>query len=149
MTAKYLVDTNVLVYAYDRSEPTKQRRALELLDRLTAAESLACSVQSLSEFFCAATRRIAAPLSLGVAARQIEIFIQSWSILDLTPLIVLEAARGTKVHRLSYGDAQIWASARLNQIGDVLTEDFQHGRTVEGVLFRNPFNPEVDLDRLA
>ncbi len=29
-----LVDTSVLVYTYGRSEPEKQRRALEVLDRL-------------------------------------------------------------------------------------------------------------------
>ena len=34
MTAT-LIDTNVLVYAYDRSEPKKQRRALEVVDRTT------------------------------------------------------------------------------------------------------------------
>ena len=34
MSGKIFTDTNVLVYAYDRSEPLKQKRALEVLDRL-------------------------------------------------------------------------------------------------------------------
>jgi len=32
MTAKILVDTNVLVYAYDLSDPKKQTQALKVLD---------------------------------------------------------------------------------------------------------------------
>ena len=32
MSAKLLVDTNVLVYAYDRTEPQKQQQAIALLD---------------------------------------------------------------------------------------------------------------------
>ena len=32
--AATLIDTNVLVYAYDRSAPERQRRALVVLDRL-------------------------------------------------------------------------------------------------------------------
>jgi predicted nucleic acid-binding protein len=31
---RFFVDTNVLVYAYDRSEPLKQIRAFEVLDDL-------------------------------------------------------------------------------------------------------------------
>ena len=33
MTAHYLVDTNVLVYALDRREPAKRERAREVLRR--------------------------------------------------------------------------------------------------------------------
>ena len=36
-------------------------------------------------------------------------------------------------------NAQIWASAKLNQISLVLSEDFNVGGTIEGVQFVNPF----------
>src|SRR5439155_1039861 len=54
-------------------------------------------------------------------------------VLSVTPLIVLEAARGARDHGLNYWDAQLWATARLNQIPLILTEDFAHGRVLEGV----------------
>ncbi len=59
----------------------------------------------------------------------------------VTLLVVLDAGRGVRDHRLSYFDAQLWATARLNQIPLVLSEDFTHGRTLEGVRFLNPFEP--------
>jgi len=60
-------------------------------------------------------------------------------VFDLTQFIVLEAVRGFRLHRLSYYDAQIWATAKLHQVGMILTEDFTHDRVVEGVRFVNPF----------
>lgn len=60
-------------------------------------------------------------------------------------MIVHEAVRGVIEHNFSYWDAQIWATARLNQIPIVLSEDFSHRRLVEGVRFINPFAPGVEL----
>jgi predicted nucleic acid-binding protein len=33
----------------------------------------------------------------------------------------------------------IWAAAKENDIAVIYTEDFQHGRDIEGVRFHNPF----------
>ncbi len=68
MNGRALVDTNVLVYAYDRSEPEKQRRALEVLDRLAVG---VLSTQVLAEFFVAVTRKIPAPLSAEEAYERV------------------------------------------------------------------------------
>jgi len=35
------------------------------------------------------------------------------------------------------------ATAKLNQIPRVLSEDFQHGRRIEGVEFLNPFKTNL------
>src|SRR5947199_11741 len=61
---------------------------------------------------------------------------------------VVEAARGASAHRLDYWDAQLWATARLNQIQVILTEDFAHGRVLEGVHFMDPFAASFDLTAL-
>lgn len=57
----------------------------------------------------------------------------------ITDLIVLEAARGVRDHATSFWDAQVWATAKLNQIPVVLSEDFASGSVIEGVRFENPF----------
>jgi predicted nucleic acid-binding protein len=71
---------------------------------------------------------------------------QVFPIFNLTPQIVMEATRGVRDHQLSYYDAQIWATARLNQVQLVLSEDFQDGQTLEGVHFTNPFAPTFNID---
>lgn len=60
-------------------------------------------------------------------------------------MIILEAARGVRAHRFSYWDAQIWATAKLNQIPVVLSEDFSDGQSTEGIRFTNPFSPKFQL----
>lgn len=145
MSASIFLDSNILVYAYDRSEPEKQALALGVLDRLVLAGVGAVSCQVLSEFFTVVTSKISAPLSPTEAYDRIDNFLRIWRILDLTGLIVLEAARGVKEHRFSYWDAQIWAAARLNQIPLILSEDFADQSVVEGVRFVNPFNQDFRL----
>jgi len=140
------VDTNVLVYAYDRSEPEKQRRAVELLTWLDEAGNGAVSTQVLAEFFVSVTRKIAAPLSVVEAAERVQNLLAAWTVVDLTGLIVLEAVRGVRDHSFHYWDAQIWATARLNQIPVVYSEDFSPDSIVEGVHFVNPFAQGFQLE---
>ena len=50
MAARYVVDTNVLLYALDRREPEKRERAREVLRRVGGAGTAALPAQVLSEF---------------------------------------------------------------------------------------------------
>jgi predicted nucleic acid-binding protein len=75
----------------------------------------------------------------------VEWFAEIFSVLPLTPSIVLEALGGVRDHSMSYYDAQIWAAAKLAQIPVVLSEDFPTGATIEGVQFVNPFALDVTI----
>ncbi len=50
--------------------------------------------------------------------------------------------------QLEYYDAQIWATAALNDVPVVLSEDFSSGTTLGGVTFIDPFAEEFDLESL-
>jgi predicted nucleic acid-binding protein len=145
MSAEVLVDTNVLVYAYDLSEPVKQQQASHILNHLTLRGSAAISTQVLSEFFVTVTRKIAEPLSVGDAYERLENYLQSWVVLEMSGLVVLEAARGVRDYRFNFWDAQIWAVAHLNQIASVFSEDFSNDSVIEGVRFVNPFAPDFQI----
>ena len=145
MSASVLVDTNVLVYAYDRAAAQKQQRALDTLDQLATRGTGALSTQVLAEFFVAVTRKITAPLSVAEAYTRIENYLVSWTVLDMSGLVVLEAARGVRDYRMNFWDAQIWAIARLNQIAWIFSEDFSTGSTIEGVRFVNPFASDFQI----
>ena len=58
---------------------------------------------------------------------------------------MLEAARGATQHQMSYWDAQVWATAKLNQVPYVLTENMQGLETLDGVRFLNPLSRDFDL----
>ena len=134
-----LVDTNVLVYAYDRAAPAKQARALAVLDALAERGDGALTTQVLAEFYVVVTRKLAVPLSSGEAYTRIDRLVRAWHVFDITGMIVLEAARGVRDHQLSFWDAQIWAAARLNQVPMILTEDLPGASAIEGVRYVDPF----------
>ena len=144
--AVVLVDTNVLVYAHDRGEPVKQSQAIQILAALGVAGEGRLTAQVLGEFFRATTKPPVLMLTQEQAQQQIDDFIASWTILDTTAMVVQEAVRGVRTHRLSYYDAQVWAAARLNQVGIVFSEDFAEGSTLEGVRFVNPFSDGFVLE---
>ena len=47
--------------------------------------------------------------------------------------------RGAAAYDLSWFDAHLWAYAEAHGIEELLSEDFQHGRTLDAVTVRNPF----------
>ena len=65
MTANILVDTNVLVYAYDRTAGTKQQHAVDMINALVAHDEGAVSTQVLAEFFVTVTRKLPHPLTIA------------------------------------------------------------------------------------
>lgn len=144
----YLLDTNLLLYAHDQHERLKQARALELLERLGDGLSAALSAQNLAEFANVALKRLKPPLSPAEVTEQLALLEQTFIVYPLTAVVVREAVRGVDTHTLSYYDAQVWAVAKLNQIPVVLSEDFNVGATLEGVLFLNPLELGFDLSTL-
>jgi predicted nucleic acid-binding protein len=56
MTDRVFLDTNVLVYAYDRHDLTKHQRAQSLLQERLKAKDTTISGQVLGEFFVTVTR---------------------------------------------------------------------------------------------
>ena len=134
--ARALVDTNVLVYSVDLHEPKKRAVSIDLVGRLAADGDLVLSAQCLNEFSAAALRR-------GMSISEVIAAVEQWqSAADLLPLVsaaTTAALNAVSRHRISFWDALIWATARDAGISIVFSEDFQHGRTLEGVQFLNPF----------
>ena len=59
---------------------------------------------------------------------------------------MLEAGRGVRDYKFSYYDAQIWATAKQNQVPVIFSEDFNDRQVLEGVRFVNPFAKGFDLE---
>ncbi len=146
MIGRVFLDTNVLVYAYDRSEPEKQQQAIRVLDALVMGKRGVMSTQVLAEFFVAVTRKIAAPLTVEEGYERVQNYLRCCMVLNLTGLVVLEAIRGVWDHQFHFWDAMVWATARLNQIPIVFTEDVPNREVVEGIRFVNPFASEFRLE---
>ena len=143
---KILIDTNVLLYAYDQNDPVRQARALDVLRQLEETANGCLSVQCLAEFFSVSTRKLIPPLTAADAAEQVELLTRAYPVFDLTQSIVLEAMRGVRDHQLAYWDAQLWATAKLNQVPTLFSEDFGAGQSLESVRFVDPFASDFAIE---
>lgn len=144
---RVLADTNVLLYAEDASEPEKQPVAASLIETLIRRDALCLSAQVLAEFFSAGTRRLARPMRVETARVRIEQYRAAGTeVVPVTDRVVASAVAGVIKYELHYYDAQIWATAKLNGIDTVLSEDFTDGSEIEGVRFVDPFSARFDLD---
>jgi predicted nucleic acid-binding protein len=139
MNGRVLIDTNILVYIYDPLDTTKQEKAIAVTDNLIRSGKAVISTQVMGEFFIATTRTRRLLLTPAEALGRMRNYLAACYVVDITRLITLEAIRGVETHHFQFWDAQIWATARLNQIEEIYSEDFASGSMVEGVRFTNPF----------
>ena len=94
MTGPFFVDTNVLVYADDARDRTKQEKARALLRSALGERNGKVSLQVLQEFFAAATRK------LGLSAVEARSRIEVFSNLDVVRLEVDDMLAAVDLHRL-------------------------------------------------
>ncbi len=136
MGVRSFFDTNVLIYADDRAAPAKQRRALELLAEHRRAATGVVSLQVLQEYFVTITRKLG--VEAAVARRKVELLAE----FDVAAPDVADILAAIDLHRLhgfSFWDALIVRSAKQSGSRVLFSEDFQHGREVDGLLIVNPF----------
>lgn len=134
--ARNFIDTNVLLYCDDAGNSAKQGRALSLVLNHLQDATGAVSLQVLQEYFFNATRKLG--LDVDLARRKVEIYsrflVVEPGVQDLFAAIDLH-----RLYRISFWDALILRSAKQAACRVVLTEDMQHGKTIDGVKIVNPF----------
>lgn len=136
MSERSFLDTNVLIYTDDRSNPDKQGIALDLVDRAFAQRSGVVSTQVLQEYFAAVTRKLGVDAAL--ARRKVELFAK----LDTVQINVELVLTGIDLHRLhgiSFWDALIVRAALAAGCTVLLSEDMQAGQRIAGLRIVNPF----------
>jgi len=139
-----MVDTNIVVYAYDLDDPWKHTVARELIEQLSNQRRLVWSTQVFNEFCSAMMRpKRKTTLSPDQLAAILGELSTTGEIVPITPRLTFRALDGMPRYGLSFWDALIWSAAAENKIAIIYTEDFQDGREVEGVRFVNPFSAHV------
>jgi len=136
MSVRSFFDTNVLVYADDKDSPSKQRRALELIAHHRKSGTGALSLQVLQEYFVTVTRKL--HLEAAIARRKVELLAEFHVVVpNLSD--VLAAVDLHRLHQFSFWDALVLRCAKQAGCMALLTEDFQPGKTIDGILIVNPF----------
>lgn len=131
------VDTNVLIYAYDRSAGERHARAKALVTELWRSRRGCLSVQVLQEFYVVGARKLieVAPVDLRVILTDLAL----WHMHAPIAADVLSAADLHERYQISFWDAMILQSAARLGCSAVWSEDLNAGQAYQGVRVLNPF----------
>jgi predicted nucleic acid-binding protein len=132
------VDTNVLVYAFDKSNSPKKRAAQKLLNELMETDLLRVSTQVLQELFVTLTRKVSQPCSIEEAMAVLE-DLTAWPLVIVDYAAIRSAAGLADQAKISFWDALIIVAASRAGAAVLYTEDLNDGQEILGVRICNPF----------
>ena len=132
-------DTNVLVYAVDRSEGDRHLTASLLIERAVRKRRGVLILQTLAEFYSVTTGKLK-----GRPEDMLRFLDRLRAVLAVHAADERDFDRATRAdrHGMSFWDALLWATADRIGVRYLLSEDYQDGRTLGGVTFVDPFKGE-------
>ena len=141
MKDKFFLDTNIIVYAHDRSSGDKHVVARKIMDYLWDSRSGLISVQVLQEFYVCVTQKILKPLLIK-NARVILGYLSTWDVVANDKYVTLKAIDIQERYRFSFWDSLIIQAAIQGQARLLFSEDLPAGQVVKDLKILNPFTEE-------
>lgn len=132
-TGHVFLDTNVLAYPFDNSQPAKQRKARASFLELSPVAVI--STQVMIELHAVLTQK------LGTSKHDAEDILASLDVetVRTNRELVLNAARTSTKDQITMWDALILEAAVTAGCTELLTEELAAGSTLRGVKIVNPF----------
>ncbi len=138
MSAKYFVDTNVLVYARDASEQDKQPKAERWLARLWEDGSGKTSAQVMNEYYVTVTQKLKPGLSKEQARSDLEA-LAVWQPLEISATLIKSSWDIQDKYGYSWWGTLVISSALFLDCSYLLSEDMQHEQKIGNLTIINPF----------
>lgn len=135
------VDTNVLVYSRDATEPDKRARATAWLETLWRSGTGRVSFQVLQEYYVTVTSKLRSAVPAADARADVRDLL-AWRPIGIDGRVLGDAWVVQDRFRLSFWDALIVASARATGSNCLLTEDLSDRQALDGLVVVNPFRHE-------
>jgi predicted nucleic acid-binding protein len=137
MSDKYFVDTNILVYAHDRSAGAKHQLARKLLEQLWESGQGVLSTQVLQELCINLRRKIRRPLPIEEVRLLIRDY-STWEVVTNTTESILQALEIEARYKTSFWDALILQAAESSGASVLYSEDLATGQRYREIRVVNP-----------
>ena len=135
------IDTNILAYAYDLSEPIKREKCFNILKEVFSGEKRAfISSQILGELFYTLVKNFRKPLDKEKARIVIGSFVNSpnWVKFDYNSNTIEKAVILSNEYNVPFWDCLIAATMLENNIFTIYTENESDFRKIPGIKVLNP-----------
>jgi predicted nucleic acid-binding protein len=137
MSGLSFLDTNILVYAYDPSEPRKQKVSKELVRGAFLGRSM-ISVQVLAEFSATLLHKVAVRRTAAEIALMLDI-LSPIKLLTPDADMVRRAVEAHAAYGIRFYDGMIIAAAERGGCEKIYSEDLNAEQKYFGVTVDNPF----------
>ena len=140
-----LIDSNVLIYAFDKDENEKNPIAKAILERIFNGEMNAfLSTQNLSEFYYNVTKKIKKPLEVTEAKEIISdlVSLSNIKIVKIDENTIINAIEISMKCNIHYWDALIASVMKENNIYNIITENDKDFKKISWLKVINPFIDE-------
>ena len=139
MSAKFFLDTNIVVYTFDVRAPKKKRRAQELVEQALRTQQGVVSTQVVQEFLNVATRKFAVPLKLSDTQQYLQDVLGPLCLVFPSIDLYRQALILQQDTQYSFYDSLIIGGALQAGCDMLYSEDLQHGQHIRGLQILNPF----------
>jgi len=128
------LDSNIIIYAYSRTDPAKA----DIARRVIASGNVVISAQVINEFVSVTHNKL--HHSMKVIEKAVQELLQFTRPVPISAETSLSAIHIAQEYRFAWYDSLIVASALENGCSILISEDFQHGQIIEKSLtIINPF----------
>lgn len=139
MTNKYLIDTNILVYAFTDIEPNKQPIAKELLKNLiTNNENLNISIQNIVEFTKTTKVKFSKPITDERLDEILSKFRINFNIINYDINTIKNISKYLK-DSTDFFDCLLVATMQDYDIDTIITENEKDFKKINNITIINPF----------
>ncbi len=138
MKDKVFFDTNVLVYAFDKSESEKGAIAKGLIRDFGLEGNIVLSTQVLQEFYVTVTKAKKFMLTKEKAEEVVNDFAE-FPLVQVDWIIISRAMKRHQSDAFSFWDSLIVEAALQSGCSKLLSEDMHNGLMIDSLAISNPF----------
>ena len=136
---KFFLDTNIIIYSFDKSSRKKKNISVELIDNALSTGQGVISHQVIQEFVSVAISKF----KKNFNAEKLTIFFEEvmfplWKAYPDREMYI-SALQIQDKYQLSWWDSLIVASALITGCNKLYTEDLQHGLQCHTLKIINPY----------
>ena len=139
MSAEYFIDTNVFIYQLDGTDPRKQQIAERIIREALAVNNACISSQVVQECLNVVLRKAQVALPAAAARSYLDAVLAPLMQVTASEALYHRALDVQARWRFSFYDSLIVAAAMAAGCRTLLSEDLQHGQTLDTVRVVDPF----------
>ena len=133
--SKIFIDTNIIIYANDRRDAGKQKKAQSVVTELMRSGRGVISTQVLQEYASVAISKLGQ--SEEVVLRQLTL-LETLETIRQTPQMIRRSVELKKTYQVNFWDACIFSNAEAAGCDVIYSEDLNTGQFYSGMKVINP-----------